>query len=283
MNITGKELLILFVLIIAVHLIYTYTYKTTPTKESFYGLKWNQQYDYIKCCEKYGCNSFNCQYFLHQSEAPLTLIGSLYSIDPNKKRYSLYNRFNIASGKYEYFYKESSINNLDTASDKSTKDQKINEPAFLQLSIPNNELFDGDKITLPTGDDVTVNLFSMDATMANNYQYFNNLQTFPRYLAFNPDYSNRIIMPSVNKVGILVPTNPSVENIPEKLLLYEQEIVPRRNSYKYFTYIGDVLVELKETNQHAWDYPGNKVHDGDEIPIPGLPIKYKFVDVSAVY
>jgi len=278
-KITGKTLLIIIVIILVIHLLYIYYFPNT--KESFYGLKWNQQYDYLKCCEKYGCNSFNCQYFLHQSEAPLVLVGSLYAIEPNQKMYSLYSRFNTGRGRYEYFYSEKGIADINTASDKVAKDKKLEDPTFLQLDT--DQLSDGEKISMPDGTEVTVSLFSMDVAMSNNYQYFNNLQTFPRYTAFNPDYSNRLIMPGVNKLGILVPTDDSVPNIPKKLVLYEQQIVPRRNSYKYFTYINDVLVEIKDTNQHAWDFPGNKVHDGDEVPIPGLPIKYKFVDVLPAY
>lgn len=212
-------------------------------------LKKNQLNNFIECCSKYGCNSFNCQYLNMQTNAPSVLIGA---IKYNDKISPLYQRLNHLTQNYEYFY----LFYNDAQNDK------INDPVLLQLNSSN--IKDKQTIKINNNIDATIHLFSLDVAMSQNYHDFDNLNSFPKFKSFDISYSNRNILPKILNIGYIK------SNDNEKYELYEQQIVPRRGVYKYFTKIDGNLIEISEIQHNYWDTIANKINNGDLVKVPLL-------------
>jgi hypothetical protein len=252
----NKLLFIIIAIIIVIHIIY----KCCENKEGFYGLTYSQENDYLKCCQKFGCNSLNCQYFLKEYQSPLYQIGAIHSLDPESEGiiFGLYRRYNADRQDFEYLFK----NQMD-----------YNNTYYVLLDVM-HPIFDGDVIKNPEdGKDYAVSLQSSDGVAINNYQYYNNLVSFPRYMIFNPEYSNRVIYPTLKKVGVLRPTidNPQ---LPQRLVLLETDINVWRRDFRYYTNIFGTMVELRNTK---------KIEDGDSVDIPQLGTKYIFQEMYGIF
>ncbi|AYV79725.1 MAG: hypothetical protein Faunusvirus43_2 [Faunusvirus sp.] len=233
------------------------------TAEHFNGLTPAATNDYQACCDKYGCESVNCQYAIHNSQSPMVLIGGIYPAIPGSSNandaqsdrpFSLYRRYNIQAKQYEYFYKT----------------QDLDTPGLIKIPTA-SELFNNDAVKLKNGVDYKISLFSQDGQKIHNYKYYNNLSTFTQFGIFNPSYSDRLIPEEFTRVGVLTAVDPKSAAEPDKLVLLEQVVAYKRGNYKYYAAYSGVIFELTNTM---------KVQDGDIINLPNTKTSYRYHEVA---
>lgn len=206
--------------------------------------------DYNKCCNKFGCNSYNCQYLQHFTSFPFIVIGYFY----NGSFHNIVQKLShIPNNDFEYKY------------------YYINDGKLIELKY--NKLIDNQIISI-NNQDITVHLFSFDMTMLHNYFYFDNLQTFNRFIKFDKLYSNRLINTKIQKVGELMYLTPGYDGFCD---LYEIQIVPRRNIYKYYTFIDGSIIEIKSNDNLYWDRISNKINNNDNISLDDIFV-FSFIE-----
>lgn len=97
-------------------------------KESFYGMNYIQQHNYLKCCYNLGCNNPICRKYLIANRRKLEFIGYLYNFNGNKlfnnnmnQKLKLYIKHDKFKNKYfvrflnrrnKYVYYKLNTNNL---------------------------------------------------------------------------------------------------------------------------------------------------------------------------
>jgi hypothetical protein len=231
-----QDIIIIILIVIAIILFFK------KNKEKYDGLSYVDDYEYTKCCNLYGCNSFNCQYFLHQRQSPYILIGAI--VNDKKTIKSLFRRYNLDTKLYEYYY---------------LKDK--NDPKFILIPTDGSELMNNDKIQIDK-EDYKVYVHNVNTQITNNYDYYNYLNTYPKYTSFDNVYTNRIIKPIIGPAGIVVSEDES-----KKYVIMEQILNPKHHEYSYQVNINDVLVPIDR----------NKIlNDGDKVKIPALNEVFTF-------
>jgi hypothetical protein len=233
--------------IIIIVLVIFIVYKLLNYKqENFDGLSYTDKAKYQDCCKEFGCNSFNCQYFLHMRQSPYVLVGVI--MKDKKDIYSLYRRYNLDRKNYEYYY-------LDN--------REKNNEVYLKLETNGSELMNGDVVKIDS-DEYKVYVYNRDLQISNNYQYYNYLQTYPRYMAFDNVYTNKIIKPIVGPGGVLRSLDKS-----KKYLILEQVLNPQHHEYSYMVNIGGNLLPLDRNK---------KLHDGEKVLVPGLEEEFEYLE-----
>lgn len=187
----------------------------------------------------------------------LNYIGIIYSSTLPQKVYALYELYDGINSRYEYYYRHI--------------DSYFYNYKFIQIPT-NHDLVDGSKIKIDNSDDVyTVNL---------RYPYkrlSSDIQIYPgRTFHYNPIYDryNNILyrrpvhysvsgdfVTSIGKYGTIVPIKgKDNKEIIEgnKYTLYEKEIDPSKNIYKYYIEDNDNYVEL---DKHT------KILDGEILQV----------------
>lgn len=215
-------------------------------KESFNDVF--RDYNYLKCCNKYGCNHYNCQNYIFNNQTPIYLIGLLQKLKLNdfESLLELYKQYDVKSKEYIYLYKY--------------KSDDFNA-FFIRLETDN--VYDNSIVNI-NDEDYKIILYSTDIMISNNYHIHNELTTFPQYVLFNPKYSNRIIKPDTEIVGFIF-------NDKEKLQLYEEHVLPRRNIYRYYVIKKNNMIELRQNKENV----EHKLLDGDYVDV--LDDQYKVV------
>lgn len=241
-------------LIIVILLVILFYFKQPTLKEGL--LDSYQKYDYLKCCNKFGCNHQNCQNFIYKNQTPMYLIGVLVNINNNKKILDLYKQYNVKSKEYDFYYKYQS-------DDMNT---------FFILVAQNN-LLDRDTVTIDD-EKYTIYIYSDDIARSNNYHLLNNLTTYPQYMLFNPQYSNRIIMPQTEIVGYLEGLTNG-----DKLQLHELQVIPLRNIYRYFVLKNGSMLEVLEDGINV----EGKLASGDVVNVLNKKYKVVITRASSIY
>jgi hypothetical protein len=212
-------------------------------KEKFDGVSYVDDYDLTKCCNKYGCNSFQCQYFLNQRQSPFVLVGVVYNTN---NLFSLFRRYNVDSKLYEYFY-------LDQK-DKTS-------PAYIKIDTDGSELMDGENVKI-NNEQLLIQIHNKNSQIMNNYQYYNPLHTFPRFNKDDNIYTNQIIKPIVGPSGVLISLDGK-----RKYVVIQQVLNPQRQVYNYLVNVNDNLIQL----------PSYRRYEDDEIiNVPELGEKFKY-------
>lgn len=233
------DIIIIILLIIVI-------FKMFTKKEHFDGLSYVDDAAYQDCCKKYGCNSFNCQYFLHMRQAPYVLVGAL--MNDKTEIYSLYQRYNLDRKLYEYYY-------LDK--------RYTNNEVFIMLETDGSQLMDNDKVKI-NDKEFTVFIHNRDSQIANNYEYYNYLQTYPRFNNFDNVYTNKIIKPIIGPGGILRSLDKS-----KKHIIIEQVLNPQHHEYSYMVNVGGHLLPINRNK---------KLQDGEKVLVPGLEEEYEYIE-----
>jgi hypothetical protein len=220
--------------------------------EKFDGVSYVDDYDLTKCCNSYGCNSFQCQYFLNQRQAPFVLIGTAIRLDTsnnkngNTKLFSIYRRYNVDTKLYEYYYEEN-------------KDK--NNPNYIKLDTDGSEMMSKDIVKI-NNEDYYIQIHNMNSQIMNNSENYNPMHTFPRFNIRDNVYSNQIIKPIIGPAGIVESLNGK-----EKYLVLQQVLNPQRQVYNYLVNINDNLIQLPFYR---------RLEDEEIIKIPELGGKYRF-------
>jgi hypothetical protein len=212
--------------------------------ENFDGVSYVDDYKLTNCCNLYGCNSFQCQYFLNQRQSPMVVVGVIIN---RRKIYSLYRRYNVDTKLYEYFY-------LDK------KDSTA--PVYVKIETDGSELMSKDIIKIDN-EKFIVQIHNMNSQIMNNYQYYNPVHTFPRYNKDNNIYTNRIIKPIVGPSGVLVSLDGK-----RKYVVIQQVLNPQRQIYNYLVNINDNLIQLPSYR---------RFEENEIIRVPELGEKFKYI------
>jgi hypothetical protein len=238
------DILIIFLVILIVILLFK------RTSEKYDGLSYVDDMDYQNCCKLYGCNSFNCQYFLNQRQAPYVLVGAVMY---NKNNiYSLYQRYNVDTKLYEYYYL-----------DKQDKNNQI----FIKIDTDGSQLMNNDKLKI-NNLEYKVYIHNMNSQIMNNYDYYNYFNTYPRFNVYDNVYTNKVIKPIVGPGGLLQ----SIDG-KNKYILLEQVLNPKHHEYSYLVNIDGNLLPINRNK---------KLTDGEIVNVPGLEENYKFVEDNRV-
>jgi hypothetical protein len=230
--------------IIIILLLFIILFKMISRKEKFDGLSYVDDGEYQKCCKSYGCNSFNCQYFLHMRQSPYVLVGII--MNNEKNTYSLYQRYNVDKKLYEYYY----TNNKET-------DNK-----FIKINTDGSQLINNDNIKIDE-DIYNVIIYNRDQQITNNYEYYNYLQTYPRFMSFDNVYTNKIIKPIIGSGGILK-SKDGLKNYP----VNEQVLNAKHHEYSYMVDIDGILLPINRNK---------KINDGERVLLPGFKEEYEYV------
>lgn len=232
--------------IIIILLVIIVLYKFYKKQENFDGLSYVDDASYQDCCKQFGCNSFNCQYFLHMRQSPYVLVGAI--MKDKTDIYSLYQRYNLDKKNFQYYY-------LDN--------RQRNNEVYIKLETDGSELMNGDKVKID-GNEYKVYIHNRDQQITSNYQYYNYLQTYPRYMSFDNVYTNKIIRPIVGPGGVLRSLDKS-----KKYLILEQVLNPQRHEYSYMVDINGALLPINRNK---------KLHDGEKVLVPGLEEEYEYIE-----
>lgn len=178
----------------------------------------------------------------------LNYVGIIYSSSLPQKVYVLYELYDGIHSKFDYYYRHI--------------DSYYYNYEFIQIPS-NHDLVDGSKIKIDNSDDIyTVNL---------RYPYTrltNDIRIFPgKTFGYNPIYDtyNNILykrpvhysvggnfVTSTGKYGVLIPIKNKDDNTiidGNKYTLYEKEIDPSSNKYKYYIENNERYIELEKNTK----------------------------------
>lgn len=231
-------MLILVILVLLCLLLMNCDMFGASSVEPFFGMSFEDQNRYYRCCQDFGCHSWKCQRLLVNRRSDLRRVGMIYStnLDP-QKIHTLYRTYNYNTRRNEYYYK--------------LKNQ-FNDWVYRKIPTK-NYIYNGD-ILFIDGARWVVNFYRNNQSGFRQiiYPYYGH--GYPRI--FNFGERNRYDL--IKQYGILRRKDLPYDE--EKfVILYERNLNPRREYNEYFIKDRGTFTKLPRIQ---------KIYHGDEIEIP---------------